>query len=519
MRLDLLFQTVRHLRLRQLECQIWYRFYKPKFQLLGRGSLAQLPSLMPFSFKMDSCRGEQFTFISLRGDFTHWQDISKGMLWTYNLNYMDWLLQENLSYDEGKKWINLFIANLPNNKIGQDPYPTALRIINWIKFICLHKAKIPDDLRLSWEDSLWSQVKLLSKRLEYHLLANHLLEDLCALFIASIYFSDQPLFNKASRFLKSELHEQLLADGAHYEQSPMYHCILLDRLLDCYNLASCNIERLGDKETLDSLRAAVVSMLGHLESIVYQDCSIPLVNDSAYDIAPSYQDIVGYATRLGLSWSPIPLADCGYRYLRLHDWEALIDVGNISAPYQPGHTHADSLSYELRVNGKPLIIDTGISTYDKTSRREYERSTKAHNTVVIGLRSSSQTWGGFRVGRRATTTVLLDTESKILAQHDGYGQSNLHQREFILDDNGFRVRDNIQHNQAISLLHLAPDVKILSVSLTEVRVSSGFVIDIIGAQQVLVKEDYISRRYNQMEPIRVLEIMFSGHLEYIIRTN
>jgi len=222
---------------------------------------------------------------------------------------------------------------------------------------------------------------------------------------------------------------------------------------------------------------------------------------------------------LGLSWSPIPLADCGYRYLRLHDWEALIDVGNISAPYQPGHTHADSLSYELRVNGKPLIIDTGISTYDKTSRREYERSTKAHNTVVIGLRSSSQTWGGFRVGRRATTTVLLDTESKILAQHDGYGQSNLHQREFILDDNGFRVRDNIQHNQAISLLHLAPDVKILSVSLTEVRVSSGFVIDIIGAQQVLVKEDYISRRYNQMEPIRVLEIMFSGHLEYIIRTN
>lgn len=519
MRLGLLFQTVRHLRLRQLVYQIWYRFYKPKFQLLDRGSLAQLPSLMPFPFKMDSCRGEQFTFISLRGDFTHWQDISKGMLWTYNLNYMDWLLQEDLSYDEGKRWINHFIENLSDNKIGQDPYPTALRIINWIKFICLHREEIPDEVRRSWEVSLWSQVKLLSKRLEFHLLANHLLEDLCALFIASIYFSDETLAKSVSELLRNELHEQLLADGAHYEQSPMYHCILLDRLLDCYNLAFCNMERLGDKEILDSLRDAVVSMLGHLESIVYQDCSIPLVNDSAYDIAPSYQDIVGYATRLGLRWSPIPLADCGYRYLRLHGWEALIDVGNISATYQPGHTHADSLSYELRVNGEPLIIDTGISTYDKTSRREYERSTKAHNTVMIGPHSSSQTWGGFRVGRRARTSVLLDTESKILAQHDGYGQSNLHQREFILDDNGFRVRDDIQHNQATSLLHLAPTVKILSASLTEVKTSSGFVIDIIGAQQVVVKEDHISRRYNQMEPISVLEIVFSEQVEYVIRTN
>ena len=117
------------------------------------------------------------------------------------------------------------------------------------------------------------------------------------------------------------------------------------------------------------------------------------------------------------------------------------------------------------------------------------------------------------------TSVLLDTESKILAQHDGYGQSNLHQREFILDDNGFRVRDDIQHNQATSLLHLAPTVKILSASLTEVKTSSGFVIDIIGAQQVVVKEDHISRRYNQMEPISVLEIVFSEQVEYVIRTN
>ena len=47
------------------------------------------------------------------------------------------------------------------------------------------------------------------------------------------------MYDKASCLLYKELDEQILPDGSHYEQSPMYHCILLDRLLDCYN-ASIN---------------------------------------------------------------------------------------------------------------------------------------------------------------------------------------------------------------------------------------------------------------------------------------
>ena len=43
---------------------------------------------------------------------------------------------------------------------------------------------------------------------------------------------------KAARLLKRELKREILRDGAHYEQSPMYHCILLDRLLDCINYTS-----------------------------------------------------------------------------------------------------------------------------------------------------------------------------------------------------------------------------------------------------------------------------------------
>ena len=182
------------------------------------------------------------------------------------------------------------------------------------------------------------------------------------------------------------------------------------------------------------------------------------------------------------------------------------------ATYQPGHTHADSLSYELRIQGQPLVVDTGISTYDKTPRREYERSTRAHNTVVIDGRSSSQTWGGFRVGRRAKTTLLLDTDSRIRAQHDGHGKSCIHEREFALMENGLKVRDSIPYNHAVSLLHLAPGIRVLFASLTEVHI-----IEISGATEVRVTEDYISRYYNRKEQVFVLELYFSKDIEYYIR--
>ncbi len=66
-------------------------------------------------------------------------------------------------------------------------------------------------------------------------MGNHLLEDAYSLFIAALYFKDDKFYRKSKKMLWQELKEQILPDGAHYEQSPMYHCILLDRLLDCYN--------------------------------------------------------------------------------------------------------------------------------------------------------------------------------------------------------------------------------------------------------------------------------------------
>ncbi|MCS2404764.1 heparinase II/III-family protein [Bacteroides salyersiae] len=43
--------------------------------------------------------------------------------------------------------------------------------------------------------------------------------------------------------------------------------------------------------------------------------------------------------------------------------------------YQPGHAHADTFTFELHINNRPVIIDTGTSTYEVNEARFYERST------------------------------------------------------------------------------------------------------------------------------------------------
>ena len=57
---------------------------------------------------------------------------------------------------------------------------------------------------------------------------------------------------------------------------------------------------------------------------------------------------------------------------------------------------------------KPVFVDTGVSTYEKNEKRQTERQTSAHNTVVINNEDQSQVWGGFRVAKRARVKNLKE---------------------------------------------------------------------------------------------------------------
>jgi len=67
----------------------------------------------------------------------------------------------------------------------------------------------------------------------------------------------------------------------------------------------------------------------------------------------------------------------------------LLDVARVGPDYLPGHAHADSLSFELSVFGRRLLVNGGTSCYGMSAERLRQRGTAAHNTVVVdGLDSS-----------------------------------------------------------------------------------------------------------------------------------
>ena len=416
-----LYHTLKHRKFTQVYHQIKYRLVKPnRVATPGDGALVQV-DLVDFPKKQKSLSNSEglwsFSFLNLQKSFplesADWSFGDYGMLWTYNINYFDWLHQPGMSKELGLETLSQFYSTpAEKNHVILHPYPTSLRIMNTAKFIS--KCNIKEDW-LYYE--LVSDLKFLSCRLEYHLLANHLLENAFALYIGGLITNQGVFIQRGKKLLVRELKEQVLNDGMHYERSPMYHLIILERLLDALNFAKASRDDL--ELTLESYAVRMTGLAMNWEDLD----RIPMMQDSAYEVALTVPALLKYSKSLlgeKLPSRPNELQDSGYRKFKSDSFSLFANVGSIGPSYQPGHAHADELNFELFHKGTPIIVDAGVSTYEKNDRRLLERSTRSHNCVVLDG-NSSDVWSGFRVGERATVKIGLDDDQKLIATHDGFG--------------------------------------------------------------------------------------------------
>lgn len=433
----LLFNTVKYLKW----TQIWHRFTfrmchpKPDFSPAPEISAKCRPEIaFP---KMPDCYlgNDVFSFLNDQETFTGWNDANRDKLWLYNLHYFDWLRQPGISEEEGDRWIAKWIVENPapvGN--GWEPYTLSLRIVNWIKWH-LSGHKLSDEAR----HSLAIQVRFLKKRLEYHLLANHFLANAKALVFAGLFFDG----NEAKQWLKKgleiygeQLPEQILPDGGHFELSPMYHSIILEDLLDLKNIHA-PIE-------LDDY---ISRMIYWLSIMTGPDGIIALFNDAADGIALSPSKLKDYTESLGIQTknfeTPILLPQSGYARLSNGDLTLIADCGEIGPSYQPGHAHADALSFEVWKGNQKVITNSGTCRYYNSPERQYQRSSAAHNTVVIDNRSSSQVWGAHRVAKRGRMIQKeLGTHQELTASFQT-DTGIIHKRKWTLADDRICLEDSI----------------------------------------------------------------------------
>ncbi len=439
----LLFHTVKFLK----PIQIYYRgfyFIRARFRKLVRFRYSFFKKANSNRLKLEKSieskstysQGE-FKFLNLSKEFKgsiDWNYSGYGKLWTYNLNYFDFLSKREEIY-----LIEDFIKNIDSIKDGLEPYPISLRTLNWVKFLSYNSIKSE-----KIDNSLYAQYYILLDNLEYHLLGNHLLENGFSLLFGAYYFQDDILYLKAKEILLKQLDEQILDDGGHFELSPMYHQIVLFRVLDSINLVKHNSWQ-SNKKFLEFLIYKAEIMLGWLSAVSYRDGSIPMFNDSAKDIAPTTNELIEYSKRLNLGIRYLKLSDSGYRKISNSSYECIVDIGDIKANYIAGHTHADIFNFELKINNRPFIVDMGIITYNDSKKREFQRSTSAHNTVEIKGKNQSEVWSSFRVGDRGRVIDIKESKNIIEATHNGY-KNTLHTRIWIFNKDRVTIKDSLGKN-------------------------------------------------------------------------
>jgi uncharacterized heparinase superfamily protein len=399
-----------------------------------------------------------------------WNNSGRSRLWLYNLHYFDDLNGEGAR--ERNKWHVEYLRrwieeNPPIHGVAWEPYPTSLRIVNWIKWVLSKNDPGQEILH-----SLAVQARWLRKRLEYHLLGNHLLANAKALAVAGLFFRGEEAagwYRRGFKILEREFPEQVLADGAHFERSPMYHLIVLEDILDLIN-----IHKVYRTPFPGSWQIYAEKMLAWSRIMRHPDGEISFFNDAAFGVAPSPARIDAYAVRLGIrseagdNHKMVHLKQSGYARLENAHALVLADVGSIGPDYLPGHAHAGTLSFELSLLKSRVCVNSGTSTYEPDSLRQWQRSSRAHNTVSVDGADSSETWSAFRVARRANVLVenmRFDRDGAVLtAVHNGYHRlpgKPSHRRTWRLWSSGLRVDDEIMGDGVHTVeifVHFHPEV-------------------------------------------------------------
>ena len=514
-----LYHTLKYLKQKQFTYRIYYAL-RNKFRKLSKHKYPVRTAPLSKRLKLIECKtfdifniynNDAFTFIGITHKFqkneVDWNYNHYGKLWNYNLTYFDFLQQKNMSQENGLKFIKDFINYHQPIRGKKMPFPISLRNINFIKFIS--KKNIKDKEVNSF---IYNQYFVLMDNLEYHILGNHLLENAFSLLFGAYYFEDEILYTKAKEILTEELEEQILNDGAHFELTPMYHQIMLFRILDCINLIKSNQWKNQELLTLFIDKSEI--MLGWLETMTYNNGDIPLLNDSAKGIAPTSKELFEYAKTLNLKSNKVPLSASGYRKIKNKNYECVIDIGNIGPDYIPGHAHSDTFNFELYVDNKPIIIDTGISTYETSNTRTLERSTASHNTVEINAKNQTQVWGGFRVAKRAEIIELEEEKNTILATHNGYEKEGyLHTRQWTFLNKEIIITDTIKSEKcynAIAYLHFHPNI---NVEILNNQIITPFIKILLKDYLKLSKESYnYSNNFNYKRTAYLIKIPFNKKL-------
>lgn len=543
LRLGRLWRTARHLTAAQIAARARFMVLRQLYSLapqwpirrarraaagtIAAPALPKLPAALlcaddapTLAERAAALAGGQFHFIGRTANYAggvRWRDADASPLWLFNLHYLGGVLDLTLADRDAaarallRGWSAAFDERW--DPVAWHPYPVSLRLTN-LCFAAAHRGSFAV-LGNGACQLAATHAAFLLRHLEYDLRGNHLLENACALLVASRCLSGglaRRCEAQARDILAREVPEQVQADGSHFELSPMYHLIVMQRLLQALALLDS-----GDALARDTLAPAVARMARFLAGILCPDGDIPLLGDAARGFAAAPAALLALAEGAAGTPQPAPadgvtsFADAGLHVLRdARNW-VIFDAGPVCPDYLPGHGQADSLTVEVWCDGVCVVGDPGVHEYTGPERA-WNRSSRAHSTLTVDDADSSEVYGSFRVGGRARISDVAADACGVAATLHPFGTTaRLRRRVALEPDGGISIADETDAPPASlvrSRLHLHPQVEIgdgLAADRRSVvlRTPAGRV-RVTSSRALRLETGRASRRYGRIEPTTIL---------------
>jgi hypothetical protein len=333
-----------------------------------------------------------------------------------------------------RQLLSWLAANPP--RVGVN-YASAMECALRILSVCV----AADLARPHLDGACWSAVAaiavghaaLVNARLSlFSSLGNHTVAECTGLLVAALLFQEVEAAAewelRASEVLEQAAGRVIMADGGGAEQALHY----LAQVLDHMEIAVRVGRHFGrDMAALDALLRKGVQFLSAFHA---ERSALPRIgdDDEGHALSPHFVSLwteeAGRARAVPAA-SPISAwTGGGYTIARSprDRAELIFDHGPLGMPPNFGHGHADALSLQLRIAGRPVLVDPGTYCYGGEARwRSYFRSTAAHNTIAVDGFSQAKEAGPFLWAAAYTCRLIHSAieprgAAVFVAYHDGY---------------------------------------------------------------------------------------------------
>lgn len=293
-------------------------------------------------------------------------------------------------------WRERFAA--PSAHWAWHPYTAAERVCNLLDFAEGHglPGAIEDTTAV-----LAGHAAAIRERLEYfgqHDTSNHLANNGRGLYRLGLAIGLPGAADVGARILLNEAERIFRPSGVLGEGSSHYHLLLARNYADAW-LAARHHKR-PEEEALARIAARALAVVPSLTL----PGGLPLIGDVSPDCPPEFLAGLHNGGAVG-GWiagldedqrtamrslavsaaSPAPddLAADGWLRFDSGPWSGLWHRAPDGWPPMPGHAHQDLGSFELHLEGLPVIVDPGRGRYGETGDAALYRSGRVHSTLLV----------------------------------------------------------------------------------------------------------------------------------------